>query len=436
LIIMSTTNILLSYNENNTLSRNFADGFKDDLNKCLMRFQINPFIKLNGPRENGDCCCVIMSSEDISDTEFLSNVNDLLLDQSTLLINLDPINTKTNQAGLRMESFLFWEKQYETGIINIYRRDDFELKSKYWEKVTDVAVEIHARFSKSSNTSKRQYAYLSQDDISHKADRDNLTRDLNDLGYEVLPDKPFTSNYNECIGQIKDALGRSRLIIQIIPPVYNIHFTDQNLSLTELQCNVSADYLPTNNPDGIRLIWISSAYEITDEENRVFIEKIQRDEKQTQNSTVLKSSIEDLKKLYRQLLFQPEKRDNKTDSSHDVYLIFDKKNSELENEVNHLFNKKKLRVISNQDGITYKEHLDYLAQARLVVLFYSNVNEEWLGVKSNDILKSMGVDFAREFEKIVLVNGGSLNNDELQEVVFTDVYTDIKHLSSLTVSGS
>jgi hypothetical protein len=108
----------------------------------------------------------------------------------------------------------------------------------------------------------------------------------------------------------------------------------------------------------------------------------------------------------------------------------------VENEVNSFFNKKELRVISNQDGITYKEHLNCLAQARLVVLFYSNINEEWLGVKSNDILKSMGIDFARDFEKIVLVNGGSINNDELQEVVFTDVFTDINQLSSLSVSGS
>ena len=436
MIIMSTTNILLLFNEKNSLPRKFADGFKDDLNKCLIRFLMKPLIKPNGKREKGDCCCVIMSSEDISDTEFMAKVNDLLLEQDTLLINVDPYKTKINQTGLQKESFLFWEKQYETGEINIYRRDDFELKSKYWEKVTDVAVEIHDRFLKSSVTSKRQNAYVSQDDISHKADRDNLTRDLYDLGYDVLPDKPFIGNYNECIDQIKESLGKSQLIIQIIPPVYNIHFTDQNLSLTELQCNVSADYLPGNNPDGIRLIWISSAFEITDEENRVFIEKIQRDEKLTQNTTVLKSSIEDLKKLYRQLLLQPAKGEKKSDDHNDVYLIFDKKNIDLENEVKNLFKKKKLRVISNQDGITYKEHLNYLAQARIVVLFYSNVNEEWLGVKSNDILKSMGIDFARDFEKIVLVNGGSINNDGLQEVVFTDVFTDINQLSSLSVSGS
>jgi hypothetical protein len=436
LIIMSTTNILLLFNEKNSLPRTFADGFKDDLNKCLVRFQIKPIIKLNGPKEKGDCCCVIISSEDISDPDFIANVKDLLLEKDTLLINIDPFRTKINQSGLQIESFLFWEKQYETGEINVYRRDDFEYKSKYWEKVTDVAVEIQDRFSKSSDTSKRQYAYLSQDDISHKADRDNLTRDLFDLGYEVLPDKPFNLNYNECIDQIKEALGRSRLIIQIIPPVYNIHFADQNLSLTELQCNVSADYLPTNNPDGIRLIWISSAYEITDEENRVFIEKIQRDEKQTQNSTVLKSSIEDLKKLYRQFLLQPGEEVNKSGEPDDVYLIFDKKNIDMENEVKNLFSKKKLRVSSNQDGITYKEHLNYLAQARLVVLFYSNFNEEWLSVKTNDILKSMGIDFARDFERIVLVNEGNLKNDELQEVVFTDVLTDINQLSSFSVSGS
>jgi hypothetical protein len=433
---MSTTNILLTFNEKKSLPRNFANGFKDDLNKCLIRFQMKPVIKLNGQKKQGDYCCVIMSSEDISDAEFLAKVNNLLLEQDTLLINVDPYRTKINQAGLRKESFLFWEKQYETGEINFYRRDDFELKSKYWEKVTDVAVEIHDRFLQSSDASKRQYAYLSQDDISHKADRDNLIRDLYDLGYEVLPNKPFNVNYNECIGQIKEALGRSRLIIQIVPPVYNIYFTDQNLSLTELQCNVSADYLPVNNPDAIRLIWISSAYEITDEENRVFIEKIQRDEKLTQNTTVLKSSIEDLKKLYRQLLLQPDHGESKSDTPHDVYLIFDKRNTDQENKVKDLFKKKNLRVISNQDGMTYKEHLEYLAQARLVVLFYSDVNEEWFGVKSNDILKSMGIDLAREFEKIVLVNGGSLSNDELQEVVFTDVFTDINQLSSLSVSGS
>lgn len=436
MIIMLTTNILLLYNEKNSLLRTFAEGFKDDLHKCLVRFQMKPLFRLNSKKEQGDCCCVILSSGDISDAEFMKKVNDLLTEQDTLLINIDTYNTKNNQESVRKESFLFWEKQYETGEIIVYRRDDFELKSKYWEKVTDIAVEIQDRFLKSTDTSKRQYAYLSQDDISHRADRDNLTRDLYDLGYEVLPDKPFSANFNECIDLIKNALDKSKLIIQIIPPLYNIYFTDQNLSLTELQCNVSADYLPENNPDGIRVIWISSAYEITDEENRVFIERIQRDKKQTQNTTVLKSSIEDLKKLYRQFILQPDKQDDKSDDSNDVYLIFDHKNIDHEDEVKSLFRKKKLRVISNQNGITYKEHLNYLAQARIVVLFYSNDNEKWLGVKSNDILKSMGIDFARNFEKVVLVNRGNLINDELQEVVFTDVVTDINQLSSISVSGS
>jgi len=421
-------NILLWYNENNPLSTTFAQGFSEDIQKGLVRFHPDFKLRVNEPRAEGDCCLVVISSTDISDSEFIGRSNEILSKTDTLLLSVDPFDLNS-LIGVKKQPFLFWDKQYETGEIRLYQRDNIETKSNYWEKITDIAVNIHNLFTEVDLKDQGDYVYLSQDDISHNADRENIMRDLNDLGYKVLPNKPFSSDFDTCTHEIEDALANSKLIVHIIPPIYNIYFADHHLSLTEHQCNISANYMVSKSSNAIRVIWISSVYDITDEENQVFIEKIQRDQEQTRNTAVLKTTIEDLKRHYRHLLAQKTGKANEAESDTDVYVILDGNNNGLEKEVEGAFKQQNLSVASNFSGITYTQHLKKLARAGIVVLCYSSDNVDWLGVKVNDILKSKGVDSARPFEKVVLVKSDDSLDVRSLEHVFTDVISDINQLS-------
>jgi hypothetical protein len=427
---MLNLNISIWHNDQNPESTSFSTLFQDDLTKCLDRFGLKSNIQLNPESAKDDLHIIILSSADDVSSIFAAQVKKFNQPDLVAVI-LDPIESANFNTEKYSLSINFWDKLYTTGEVRLFRRDIPETRHFYWEKITDIVVELKNRLTTVSKP-KQGCIYLSQDDISHSADRENLMRDIYDLGFDVLPSKPLSSDFDECTNQIKDALEKSQLIIHIIPPIYTPFFINQHLSIAEHQCNVSAVHL-NSNPNTNRVIWISSAYEITDEENQVSVEKIQRDQEQTKGSTVLKTSIEDLKKYYHQILITDKVTKTSTNENPDVYIIADSNSNGLINNIKETLESKNLNIETNFSGITFNQHITKLAVSRMVVLCYTTENEQWLTVKVNDILKSRGVDAYRPFEKLILVKGDSKINTNAHQAVFTHILNDINDLSLLSI---
>ncbi|PKP36486.1 MAG: hypothetical protein CVT98_07780 [Bacteroidetes bacterium HGW-Bacteroidetes-15] len=428
---MSTLNVILWFNEENTKSNDFAKTFIDDLQKCFVRFgqavnlQSNPTDEMEGKH------FIILSAADSSSTKFFSKCKNATNNPETKLLLLDPIENIDLTISKSSQPILFWDKLYATDEIRLFRRDISESQAKYWEKVIDIVVELNDQYLKDSAIPKREKVYLSQDIISYNAESENLKRDLNDLGFDVLPNVVLSNSIDECTSQILNALESARLIIHFIPPIYNSFFVNQQLSLAEHQCNISADYLEKINPKPGRIIWIPSAYEITDEENQVFVEKIQRDEKQTKGTMILKSSIEDLKKYYRKVLQGDGTLKSEADHKNDVYIVMDSDANGNYKSVVDTFKGRNLSVDINYTGITYNQHLAKLAAAKIVVVCYGSENEQWLKVKVNDIQKSKGIDSYQPYEQLYLLKANSSLDVKSYESFFTQVLHDTKAFLSL-----
>jgi hypothetical protein len=422
---MTSLKITLWYNELDSELEAFAQTFSIDLQKCLTRFGVQGDISLNTDSKDFAYGIILMSNSE-NNPQFVSKTESLNQLPNILVISIEPIDMVSSAFKLNT-TYHFWEKIYTTGETRLYRRNNPETRLSYWEKITDIATGFSDKMIQSTKQNKG-FVYLSQNELSHGAERDNLVRDLNDLGFEVLPNKPLNSDIIECTEQIEQALNLSQLIIHIIPPIYSTFFVHQHLSIAEHQCNISAEFVK-KKAETPRVIWIPSAYEITDEENQVFIEKIQRDKDQTEQTTVLKSSIEDLKKLYRMILSNSFQKTDNTNNA-DVYLIFDSEDKALLQKCTEVLSKNKDQVVTNQNGITYNQHISRLAVAKTVVLSYSGMNEKWLFVKTNDILKARGVDKYKPFEKVVLININNHNTNMLPNV-FTHILSDPKELESI-----
>ncbi|HOP04735.1 MAG TPA: hypothetical protein PL017_08630 [Tenuifilaceae bacterium] len=419
-------NILIWYNEKNQQSAEFAEEFQADLSKCLNRFHSAFTIMVNAESENADFRLIVFDASDSNDELFIQSLKHFLADDKSFIVSVSPFNSLGFDASKLRQPYLFWDKQYETGEYRLFRNNS-ELVANYWEKVTDMAVDIQESQLFDSRITDKKHVFLSQDDVSHNADRENLARDLKDLGFEVLPDKPFSSNFDECTRQIEEALPKSQVVIHIIPPIYNVHFPEHHLSISEHQCNVSASFLKSKSSEVIRIIWISSAYDITDEENQVFIEKIQRDTEQTHGTTILKSSIEELKKLYRHMLEYGATHIDKQTEPADVYFISDSINGEAQ-MITEKLNVDSRKVATNFSGISYNQHLNFLASASVAILHYSSPNEQWLRSKVNDILKSKGLDSAKPFDKVILVDSSGGADKEQFTEYFTNVFNDLAEL--------
>jgi hypothetical protein len=272
---------------------------------------------------------------------------------------------------------------------------------------------------------KKGMVYLAQTDDSQSSDRDNLMRDLVEMDYEVLPDRLLTQDYKECTDQINQYLKTCCLIIHPIPLVYTKYFPDKQISLVEHQCILSSQMVQDKHRAIKRIIWIPSDFDITDEENQIFVEKIQRDQDQTTNTMVLKVTLEELKKIYGKILAGEEFDTNDTNLP-DVYLIADKDDDKTGEKLISANSKKGMSVGRNFRGITYNQHLKYLANSQFVIINYTADNEPWFTMKVNDIFKSKGIDASKPFKKLILIK----ENKELKTSDFDNRFSEV-HISSI-----
>ncbi len=419
---MANLKIAIWYNQNNNAEVKFSEAFANNLQKCVKRYlpQTRIDVVFNEP---GALRNFLVISEIQDDTKLAQ-----LPPNNIYALHIEPNNDKLQIATAGQ--YLFWERHTETDEVLLYEPTSKYAKAKYWEKITDIAIEIEGEILGDDKKKGKPKVYLSVDDNYNNPDRENLKRDLTDLGYDVLPSSSLSAELDQCTQQIDEALSNASLVIHIIPPVYKIHFPENHLSLTELQCDRSAIIMQSENPPQ-RVI--SSAFEIADEENQIFVEKIQRDPLQSVGTVVLKSSIEDLKKHYK----RETSGDNPFASeqkSVDVYLVSDCNN--LEKEVVSALKEQRVAAPSQFKRLSFTQHLNLLGKANSVILCYSSSNPQWLAVKANDILKSRGVDLAKQFKRVVLFK--SHKNLEVDGVsnVFTDVVTSVDELNTIFKQSS
>ncbi|HPD95598.1 MAG TPA: hypothetical protein PLA24_06860 [Tenuifilaceae bacterium] len=414
-----TVSIEIIQNGQSQSIKDFLSSFQNDIKHCLNRFNIES--NFTDDESKTDYRFLIISSESSSNKKVLESIENNADNYSrTFLLILEPDKNANDSANYhKFLTYRFWDQISETGEIRMYRRNTKETQALYWERITDIAIELSERINQTTN--KKGKIFLAQTDISQLDDRDNIKRDLNDLGYEVVPDKQLSNNTGEASEQLNQAINSCDLIIHLIPSTYAKYFTENNLSVIEFQFNYTVNHSIQTSNSIKRLVWIPSDIEFYDEESQIFVEKIQRDKDQAKNTMVLKVNLEDLKKIYRKIL---SGEGLNTPASQellpDVYVISDKEPNAVAHSVDSS-SKNKLKVGANYDGISYSQHLKCLANAQVVVINYSSENKQWINVKIHDILKSPGLETSKPNKRLILIK----NQEKLDTSYFEQYFNEV-----------
>jgi hypothetical protein len=420
-----TISLDFRFRKDNKEIANFAESFLHDLRICLSRFKVK--VAQAEPKASGPDTYVIIfiSQLELDDQKFISEINSFADSGNSILINTDPLKSNDKRFPQhKFRIFRFWDEIKETSEVRLFRRSALEHNALYWERITDISIEIAERFSVSADV-KMEKIFIAQTDNAQSSDRDNLVRDLEEMGYEVIPDHQLSSDFNECTESIKKQLSGCKLIIHPIPLVYSKYFTDKQISVVEHQFTLSSQYAADKQHDVKRIIWIPSDFEITEEENQIFVEKIQRDQDQKNNTMVLKVTLEELKKIYSKILSGVDV-DFAGDKLPDIYFVADNDDEKTGEKVISSNNSKGMNVNWNFKGITYNQHLKYLANSEFVIINYTAENEPWFTMKVNDIFKSKGVSSAKPFKKVILVK----EKKELNTSAFENRFSEV-HVGSL-----
>lgn len=415
----------LRFRKDNKDAVSFSEYFSEDLGRCMARFRISLVSEAVKNPEADSYIAFVLASADLNDQKFLASIISSASMDHVLILNIDPLRNVGKEFPIhKFRVRKFWDEIRETSEVRFFRRKSGENNALYWEMLTDIAVEIDTRNSH-GNELKKGKVFLGQTDDYQAYDRENLLRDLTEMGYRVVPDRMLGTDYEECSNQIHAMLKDCNLIIHPIPLVYTRYFSGKQVSLVEHQFNISAEYCSKHAGDVPRIIWIPSDFEITDEENQIFVEKIQRDQDQTGNTTVLKLTLEELKKVYRKVL-AGDKAVEAEKGLPDVYLIADRDDEKTGEKLIASHSAKGLSISKNYKGITYNQHLSYLANSEFVIINYSTENEPWFTMKVNDIFKSKGIQASKPFKKLILIK----EKKDLDTTSFDNRFSEV-HVSSM-----
>jgi len=420
-----TIKIAFRFRKSNEETAKFSESFLQDLGKCLTRFKV--VISLSDQKESDpdNFIFIFLSMQDLEDRKYLNEIITLADTKYSILISIDPIKSNDKEFPLhKFKIYKFWDEIKETGEVRLFRRNSTENNALYWERITDIAIEMDERYSVIEDVNKGK-VYLAQTDNAQSADRDNIMRDLREMGYKVLPDRLISTDYNECNEQIKQNLKACTLIIHPIPLVYSKYFKDKQISIVEQQCFLSSQFVADKHDHVKRIIWIPSDFDIIDEENQIFVEKIQRDQDQTLNTIVLKVTLEELKKIYRRILSGEDLRSIDVNLP-DVYVVADNDDEKTGKKLIISISSSGIAVSTNFKGITYNQHLKFLANSEIVVINYTSDNEQWFTMKVNDIFKSKGINSSKPFKKLILVK----EIENLNTCAFENRFSEV-HVGSL-----
>jgi uncharacterized protein DUF4062 len=313
--------------------------------------------------------------------------------------------------GLAYELF---DLDYDSGDSVIF--DDYfgpAAENVYWMKMVDLAYDIHESLRilhQSANQDgvkplyKRETIFLAETGQDLNVQRNVIRRELQRHGFRVLPNHLLPREAEAAEKVITEELQESKMSVHLIGNSYGEIPAGSDRSIVDME-NMLASKKAQDNPGNQRLqrlIWIDPHQESSNDQQKAFIDNIQRDSTSLDGAEIFQIPLEDFKNTLREELFDKssdsdglENHISLDDKKLNVYLIYDKIDQEEAVGVSKELIKAGLNVIHTEfdDNIltTRRLHNEKLKLLDIGVVFKGKVNDNWVRMKLLDLLKAPGL---------------------------------------------
>jgi hypothetical protein len=268
----------------------------------------------------------------------------------------------------------------------------------------NLSLPISPPISKSKGT-----IYLAETTYDRREDRDSIKRELQERGYDILPDKelPYVSpQYQEAVGE---NLERSKLSIHLIGENYGIipEGSDKR-SIISLQNDLAAERR-RRDPGFKRLIWMPEDLNPKDNEQKDFIEMLRTRADLQVGAELLRTSLEELKSVIKvrlstnghgKMISMPGPARKK------IYLICDKRDIDQIIPINDYLSSRyevRLPLIDDEgtdDAQAIDIHNDNLLQCDAVLIYFGSANQVWFNYKLRDLEKISGLEKLADQDRV------------------------------------
>jgi Domain of unknown function (DUF4062) len=306
---------------------------------------------------------------------------------------------------------------------------DAEAERQYWMELVDLSYDISEALNFLKNGKKRsdirkifnrKTIYLAETGHDLSVQRNIIHRELQRLGYSVLPSQSLPGKLNELENIVRRDLEASSMSIHLIGSSYGEMPEGSDRSIQELQNKLAAEksMLAKYQEDFSRLIWISPDVNHMGDRQKRFVETLKRDAEGQENTEILQTLLEDFKNIIREELEDAsEKKILDETGGRTIYFMHDKSDHEHVKPFVDLIKTSGFHVLMPSfEGELLElrqKHIENLRNLDGAIIFKGKANEQWVRTKALDLLKAPG--FGRKkpiIGKAIVIPASTVENKE------------------------
>lgn len=319
------------------------------------------------------------------------------------------------------------EIEYDFYEINRYSKKSrtFEVtegdqpEEKFWFKLVDLVYDIQNSLEMlaekdAQQVEKKKYVYLAETSFDQSENRDEIRRELQYLGYNILPLVSLPNDGEKIESLVKQYLDRSVVSIHLMGAFYGDMIKKSKHSLIDLQNKIVREYVENSDSGKKRIIWIPSDLKITDQRQSLYLNRLKRDESK-ENTEIVEAPIEVFKTVLMSNLQEIEKPGRKTNGNRKVYLIYENQfKPELEG-IYRMLSENNIDILEQrfetQETGLITAHKQNLIEADAVLIYHGNNNKLWLNSKVQDLVKAPGFGKEKPFLSVGVITRDSIDDN-------------------------
>jgi serine/threonine protein kinase len=282
---------------------------------------------------------------------------------------------------------------------------------RFHERVYDVAYEISQvlkylgdpAHTGAKRTANPKTVFLAATTSDLEPQRDQLRRELIELGHTVIPKQPLPLVASELVAVVQSCLEQADIAIHFVGEYFGLVPEATDLSMVALQNQVAARFC--DNSSLKRLIWIPKGLQPRDERQTSFLRQLQGDPRTVTGAELIADTLENLKVLLRTRWEREQAERDKppampaTGGAPRVYLICDRQDeAALEPLEDFLYDQGievSLPGFEAEESEVQQVHIQNLRDCDAALIYYGAAGMHWVDFKIRDLQKAAGYRDAR-----------------------------------------
>jgi serine/threonine protein kinase len=316
-----------------------------------------------------------------------------------------PPELRALYAGL--VPYEFFERDPQTGRLREFDEAfGHAALQRFHERVYDVAYDISQvlkYLGDPAHTGARRTAnpktiFLAATTSDLEPQRDQLRRELIELGHTVIPKQPLPLVASELVAVVQSCLEQADIAIHFVGEYFGLVPEATDLSMVALQNQVAARFC--DNSSLKRLIWIPKGLQPRDERQTSFLRQLRGDPRTVTGAELIADTLENLKVLLRTRWEREQAERDKPPAkpaaggAPRVYLICDQQDEVALEPLEDFFYDQGIEVsvpgFEAEESEVQQIHIQNLRDCDAALIYYGAAGMHWVDFKIRDLQKAAG----------------------------------------------